>query len=62
MKATALAAETLYREGQLSVRQIAEKLRIAKSTLYVYLHHRGVPIGPYQHHAQTISHPRQRKR
>src|SRR5438105_4559167 len=32
-EATALAAETLYREGQLSVRQIAAKLNIAKSTL-----------------------------
>ena len=46
-EATALAAETLYREGQLSVRQIAAKLHIAKSTLYVYLRARGVPIGPY---------------
>lgn len=46
-EATALAAETLYREGQLSVRQIAAKLKIAKSTLYVYLRTRGVPIGPY---------------
>ena len=26
---------------------IAEKLRIAKSTLYAYLRHRGVKIGPY---------------
>src|SRR6187401_2830987 len=40
-EATALAAETLYREGQLSVQQIAAKLHIAKSTLYVYLRHRG---------------------
>jgi DNA invertase Pin-like site-specific DNA recombinase len=47
-EATALAAETLYREGTLSVRAIAEKLHIAKSTLYVYLRHRGVPIGPLQ--------------
>ena len=46
-EATALAAETLYREGQLSVRQIAAKLHIAKSTLYVYLRARGIPIGPY---------------
>jgi len=44
-EATALAAETLYREGKLSVAQIAEKLSIAKSTLYVYLRHRGVAIG-----------------
>jgi hypothetical protein len=41
-------AETLYREGQLSVQQIAEKLHIAKSTLYVYLRHRGVAIGALQ--------------
>jgi DNA invertase Pin-like site-specific DNA recombinase len=46
-EATALAAETLYREGQLSVRQIAAKLHIAKSTLYVYLRARGIPIGLY---------------
>jgi DNA invertase Pin-like site-specific DNA recombinase len=49
---TAVAAETLYREGQLSVRQIADKLHIAKSTLYVYLRARGVAIGPYQ--PQTV--------
>jgi DNA invertase Pin-like site-specific DNA recombinase len=47
-EATALAAETLYREGQLSVQQIAAKLQIAKSTLYVYLRHRGVAIGAVQ--------------
>jgi DNA invertase Pin-like site-specific DNA recombinase len=47
-EATALAAETLYREGQLSVQQIAAKLQIAKSTLYVYLRHRGVAIGALQ--------------
>lgn len=47
-EATALAAETLYREGKLSVAQIAEKLSIAKSTLYVYLRHREVPIGSSQ--------------
>lgn len=47
-EATACAAETLYRERQLSVRQIAARLGIAKSTLYVYLRHRRVPISPYQ--------------
>ena len=47
-EATACAAETLYRERQLSVRQIAARLGIAKSTLYVYLRHRGVPISLYQ--------------
>jgi len=47
-EATACAAETLYRERQLSVHQIAARLGIAKSTLYVYLRHRGVPISSYQ--------------
>jgi DNA invertase Pin-like site-specific DNA recombinase len=47
-EATALAAETLYREEKLSVVQIAEQLSIAKSTLYVYLRHRGVTIGTSQ--------------
>jgi DNA invertase Pin-like site-specific DNA recombinase len=47
-EATALAAETLYREGQLSVQQIAAKLHIAKSTLYGYLRHRGAAIGALQ--------------
>lgn len=42
---TACAAETLYRERRLSVREIAAQLGIAKSTLYDYLRHRGVPIG-----------------
>jgi DNA invertase Pin-like site-specific DNA recombinase len=42
---TACAAETLYRERRLSVREIASELGIAKSTLYDYLRHRGVPIG-----------------
>jgi hypothetical protein len=44
----ALAVETLYREGQLSVQPIAAKLQIAKSTLYAYLRHRGVAIGALQ--------------
>lgn len=45
---TAVAAETLYREEELSVKQISEKLGISKSTLYKYLRYRGVPIGPYR--------------
>lgn len=47
-KATACAAETLYREGKLSVKQIADELGISKSTLYSYLRHRGVKIGAYR--------------
>ena len=46
--ATAMAAETLYREGQLSVKGICEQLNISKTTLYAYLKHRGVQIGAYQ--------------
>ncbi len=45
---TARAAETLYIERQLSVRQIAHKLGISKTTLYKYLRHRGVSVSPYQ--------------
>lgn len=45
---TARAAETLYIERQLSVRQIADKLGISKTTLYKYLRHRGVSVSPYQ--------------
>lgn len=56
-EATAAAAETLYREGQLSVRQIADKLHIAKSTLYVYLRARGVLIRPYQPQAVPVVAP-----
>jgi DNA invertase Pin-like site-specific DNA recombinase len=44
----ACAAETLYREGKLSSQQIADRLRISKSTLYAYLRHRGVPISAYK--------------
>ncbi|MCW5223657.1 recombinase family protein (plasmid) [Verminephrobacter aporrectodeae subsp. tuberculatae] len=50
--ATALAAETLYRERKLSVAAIAQKLHLSKSTLYSYLRHRGVEIGPYKNSAQ----------
>lgn len=47
-EATALAVETLYRERRLSVAAIAQRLHISKSTLYGYLRHRGVAIGPYE--------------
>ena len=48
-----MAAETLYREKRLSVSSIAGKLHISKSTLYGYLRHRGVEIGPYNRPAQA---------
>lgn len=44
-EATAAAAETLYKEGELSVQAICKQLCISKPTLYVYLKHRGVEIG-----------------
>ncbi len=47
-EATACAAETLYKEGRLTVNEISEKLGIAKSTLYAYLRHRGVTLGSFK--------------
>jgi len=48
-EATAMAAETLYREGKLSVQDICDQLDISRPTLYVYLRHRGVKIGSRPH-------------
>lgn len=47
-EATAMAAETLYRERKLSVAAIAQKLHVSKSTLYSYLRHRDVAISAYE--------------
>ena len=47
-EATACAAETLYKEGKLSVNQIAQQLGIAKNSLYKYLRHRGIEIHAYK--------------
>jgi len=52
--AIAMAAETLYRERRMSVAAIAQKLHISKSTLYSYLRHRGVEIGPYETQAIVL--------
>ena len=41
-EATSYAAAALYREGQLSVQQISDRLGISKMTLYKYLRIRGV--------------------
>jgi len=38
-------AESLYKEGILSANNVAKQLNISKTTLYVYLRHRGVEIG-----------------
>ena len=48
---TAMAAEMLYKEGNLSVKQICERLGIAKGTFYTYLKHRGVVITPHRRNA-----------
>jgi DNA invertase Pin-like site-specific DNA recombinase len=45
---TAIVAETLYREQQLGVNEIAQRLHISKVTLYKYLRHRGVVIHAYR--------------
>jgi DNA invertase Pin-like site-specific DNA recombinase len=42
---TAIIAEKLYLEGELTVREICEQLSISKGTLYNYLRHRGVEMG-----------------
>lgn len=47
-KLKAVAAETLYKEGELSVNEIAGNLGISKVTLYSYLRRRGVEIGSLQ--------------
>ncbi len=47
-EATAIAAETLYKEGKLSVMQIAKKLSISKNTLYKYMRYRNVKISSYK--------------
>lgn len=47
-RATAMAAETLYREGTLTVQEICDQLDISKPTLYKYLAYRGVEIGPHR--------------
>ncbi|MDH3664631.1 MAG: recombinase family protein [Alphaproteobacteria bacterium] len=46
-KLKAIAAETLYKEGNLSVSAIAANLAISKATLYNYLRHRGVEVGSF---------------
>lgn len=48
----AIAAEALYKEGRLGVKAIAENLGISKATLYKYLRHRGVQVGPFRQSTQ----------
>jgi len=42
---TAMAAETLYKQGELSISEITRRLDISRSTLYRYLRERGVKVG-----------------
>lgn len=56
-QATAMAAETLYRERRMGVAAIAQKLHVSKSTLYSYLRHRGIAISPYEKAAQQRPEP-----
>lgn len=46
-KRTAIAAEALYKEGNLSVAEICDNLSISKATLYKYLKHRGVEVNSF---------------
>lgn len=41
----AIVAETLYKQGELSVTAICEELSISRTTFYKYLRHRGVAVG-----------------
>ena len=49
----AVIAESLYREGQLSVMDVCNELQISKPTLYKYLRHRGVQIGSQESNRST---------
>ena len=42
---TAIVAEQLYQENELSTKEICEQLSISKNTFYRYLRYRGVEIG-----------------
>ena len=44
----AVAAEALYRSGDLSVNEIIENLGISKATLYKYLRHQKVEVGHFK--------------
>jgi DNA invertase Pin-like site-specific DNA recombinase len=54
-EATAMTAETLYREKRLSISDICENLHIARTTLYRYLRHRGVEPGKELDKNKTIN-------
>lgn len=49
----AIAAEALYKEGQLSVVEICQNLNISKATLYKYLRHQGVQVSTFKKRQQS---------
>lgn len=51
---TALAAETLYREGRLSTQRICDQPGISKTALCAYLEHRGVKAGSRRNLENTV--------
>lgn len=44
----ACAAETLYKEGKLTVSEIISQLGIARATFYNYLRHRNIPVSSFK--------------
>jgi DNA invertase Pin-like site-specific DNA recombinase len=52
---SACAAETLYKERKLTVREIINQLGIAKATFYNYLRHRNVTISNYTKKSVVIN-------
>lgn len=51
-KRKAVLAEALYAQGKQTISEISKGLRISRATLYSYLRHRGVKIGPYSKSGQ----------
>ena len=47
-KNTAIVAEQLYKQQQLSVREICVQLSISKASLYKYLRYQGVEVSNYR--------------
>jgi len=51
---TAIIAEKLYQEGELTVKEICVQLSIARGTFYNYLRYRGVEIGASRKKKQVM--------
>lgn len=52
-KRKAVAAEALYKEGQLSVVEICQNLNISKATLYKYLRYQGIEVSTFHKRQKT---------